>query len=322
MPRRAKALSGAFVARQARQTASPVFPPAATKKRNSDSPCATYPPCTGLALSGLQSERLKLTPLTGDAALDDEDANQRSSEIRLLPKPRLAYKDIIFEPEQPVLPKETLMNAKPEFFLVDTNGIRLRVAQAGKGPLIVLVHGWPESWYSWRHQIPPLAAAGYRVAAIDVRGYGGSDKPEPIEAYSIKEMCTDIVGLIDGLGEKEAILIGHDWGAPIVWNTSLFFPDKVRAVAGLSVPHTGRGPAPRIQLFRNLYKDQFFYQLLALYPPSTTCEAPVIKEAFSEHIHTTASAISSGIPTRRMGTFAMISSKCASIVSLVIGVSM
>src|SRR6516225_11247634 len=96
-----------------------------------------------------------------------------------------------FEPEQPVLPKETSMNAKPEFSLVDTNGIRLRVAQAGKGPLIVLVHGWPESWYSWRHQIPPLAAAGYRVAAIDVRGYGGSDKPEPIEAYSIKEMCTD-----------------------------------------------------------------------------------------------------------------------------------
>jgi len=155
------------------------------------SPCATYPPCTGLALSGLQSERLKLTPLNGDTALDDEDANQRSSEIRLLPKPRRAYKDIMFEPEQPVLPKETSMNAKPEFSLVDTDGIRLRVAQVGKGPLIVLVHGWPESWYSWRHQIPPLAAAGYRVAAIDVRGYGGSDKPEPIEAYSIKEMCTD-----------------------------------------------------------------------------------------------------------------------------------
>src|SRR6185295_10814470 len=110
---------------------------------------------------------------------------------------------------------------------------------------------------SWRRQIPPLAAAGYRVAAVDVRGYGGSDKPEPIEAYSIKEMCTDIVGLI----EKQAILIGHDWGAPIVWNTSLFFPDKVRAVAGLSVPHTGRGPAPRIQLYRKVYKDCFFYQL-------------------------------------------------------------
>jgi hypothetical protein len=81
---------------------SALFPPAATKKRNSDSPCPTYPPCTGLALSGPQSERLKLTPLTGDAALDDEDANQRSSEFRLLPKPRRAYKNIMFEPEQPL----------------------------------------------------------------------------------------------------------------------------------------------------------------------------------------------------------------------------
>jgi pimeloyl-ACP methyl ester carboxylesterase len=153
------------------------------------------------------------------------------------------------------------MDANPDFSLVNANGIRLRVAQAGNGPLIVLVHGWPESWYSWRHQITALAAAGYRVAAVDVRGYGGSDQPEPIESYSIKEICTDIAGLIDVLGERQAVLVGHDWGAPIVWNTSLFFPDKVRAVAGLSVPYAGRGPMPRIELFRNLYKDQFFYQL-------------------------------------------------------------
>jgi pimeloyl-ACP methyl ester carboxylesterase len=153
------------------------------------------------------------------------------------------------------------MKTQPEFAMVQTNGIRLRVALAGQGPLIVLVHGWPESWYSWRHQISALADAGYRVAAPDVRGYGGSDKPAEIEAYAIGEMCGDIAGLIEGLGEKQAILVGHDWGAPIVWNTSLFFPDKVRAVAGLSVPYTGRGPMPRIELFRNLYKDRFFYQL-------------------------------------------------------------
>jgi epoxide hydrolase A/B len=153
------------------------------------------------------------------------------------------------------------MPIRPEFAVIQTNGIRLRVAVAGKGPLIVLVHGWPESWYSWRHQISVLAEAGFRVAAPDVRGYGGSDKPAAAEAYSIKEMCADIAGLIESLGEQQAILIGHDWGAPIVWNTSLFFPEKVRAVAGLSVPHTGRGPAPRIELFRNIYKDRFFYQL-------------------------------------------------------------
>src|SRR5215470_12663367 len=151
--------------------------------------------------------------------------------------------------------------APPAFEVLETNGIRLRVALAGAGPLVVLVHGWPESWYSWRHQISALAAAGYRVAAPDVRGYGGSDKPAPIEAYAIREMCADVAGLIEGLGERQAILVGHDWGAPIVWNTSLFFPDKVRAVAGLSVPYTGRGPMPRIELFRNLYKDRFFYQI-------------------------------------------------------------
>ncbi len=86
------------------------------------------------------------------------------------------------------------MTTQPEFATIQTNGIRLRVALAGKGPLVVLVHGWPESWYSWRHQIPALAAAGYRVAAPDVRGYGGSDKPAAIEAYAIKEMCADIGG--------------------------------------------------------------------------------------------------------------------------------
>jgi pimeloyl-ACP methyl ester carboxylesterase len=150
---------------------------------------------------------------------------------------------------------------KPDFVFVNTNGIRLRVALTGTGPLIVLVHGWPESWYSWRHQIPALAAAGYRVAAIDVRGYGGSDKPHAIEAYAIKDMCADVADVIECLGEKQAILIGHDWGAPIVWNTALFFPDRVRAVAGLSVPHAGRGPMSRIELFKNLYKDRFFYQL-------------------------------------------------------------
>src|SRR5262245_30278160 len=150
---------------------------------------------------------------------------------------------------------------EPTFKTFETNGIRLRVALAGAGPLIVLVPGWPESWYSWRHQIPALAAAGYRVAAPDVRGYGGSDKPYPVEAYALNEMCADIAGLVTALGETRAILIGHDWGAPIVWNTALFHPEKVSAVAGLSVPHTGRGPAPRIELFRWIYKDRFFYQL-------------------------------------------------------------
>lgn len=144
---------------------------------------------------------------------------------------------------------------------IESNGIRLRVALAGEGPLVVLVHGWPESWFSWRHQIPALVGAGYRVAALDVRGYGGSDKPEAIEAYGIKTLAADIAGLVAALGEEKAILIGHDWGAPMVWNTALFFPDRVRAVVGLSVPHLGRGAIPRVERFRQIYKDRFFYQL-------------------------------------------------------------
>jgi pimeloyl-ACP methyl ester carboxylesterase len=103
--------------------------------------------------------------------------------------------------------------------------------------------------------------AGYRVAAPDVRGYGGSDKPEAIEAYGIKTLAADIAGLVAALGEEKAILIGHDWGAPIVWNTALFFPGRVRAVVGLSVPHLGRGAIPRVERFRQIYKDRFFYQL-------------------------------------------------------------
>src|SRR5215471_17147597 len=144
---------------------------------------------------------------------------------------------------RPATTREEGTMAQPNFETVATNSIHLRVALAGQGPLVVLVHGWPESWYSWRHQIPALAGAGYRVAAPDVRGYGGSDKPEAIEAYAIKEMCADIAGLVTALGETQAILVGHDWGAPIVWNTALFHPEKVRAVVGLSVPHTGRGPS-------------------------------------------------------------------------------
>jgi pimeloyl-ACP methyl ester carboxylesterase len=151
--------------------------------------------------------------------------------------------------------------AQPNFESIAANGIHSRVALSGKGPLVLLVHGWPESWYSWRHQIPFLAEVGYRVAAPDVRGYGGSDKPKPLEAYAIKEMCADIAGLIDALGESQAILVGHDWGAQIVWNTALFHPEKVRAVVGLSVPYLGHGPEPRIELFRKIYKDRFFYQL-------------------------------------------------------------
>ena len=148
-----------------------------------------------------------------------------------------------------------------EFQRVATNGISLRAVVHGDGPLIVLVHGFPESWYSYRHQLEPLREAGFRVAAIDVRGYGGSDKPEAIEAYSMRELTADVAGVIDSLGGGSAILIGHDWGAPIVWTTSLLYRRKVRAVVGLSVPYLGQPKRPVVDSYRALYAGKFFYQL-------------------------------------------------------------
>jgi pimeloyl-ACP methyl ester carboxylesterase len=145
--------------------------------------------------------------------------------------------------------------------MIDTGAARLRVALAGEGPLIVLIHGFPESWYSWRHQIPVLAEAGFRVAAPDVRGYGGSDRPHAIDAYAMKQMRGDIAGLIASLGAGKAIIVGHDWGAPIAYSTALFYPKRVRAVAGLSAPYLGRGPMPSVELYRRIYQDRFFYQL-------------------------------------------------------------
>ena len=147
------------------------------------------------------------------------------------------------------------------FQLLDGNNQKIRAVVEGEGPLVVLVHGWPESWYSWRHQIEPLAKAGFKVAAIDVRGYGGSDKPHEIAAYSLKNIAADVAGVIDSLGYKEAYLFGHDWGGPIVWTTGLLYQDTIKAVGALSVPYTTVGEKSLIQLFRELYKGKFFYQL-------------------------------------------------------------
>ena len=148
-----------------------------------------------------------------------------------------------------------------EFKFIDTNGITLRAAVEGEGPLIIMVHGCPESWFSWRRQIPVIAEAGYKVAAIDVRGYGGSDKPHAIKEYTLKKIGADIVGIIDFFEEDQAILIGHDWGGPIVWYTSLLNENRISAVAGLSVPYFPQREVSPLDAFEVIYKDKFFYQL-------------------------------------------------------------
>ena len=149
---------------------------------------------------------------------------------------------------------------------VATNGIELNIAEAGEGPLILLLHGFPESWYSWRHQFAPLADAGYHVVAPDMRGYGKSDKPHEITAYTQVEVRKDIIGLIDALGYDDAVVIGHDWGAPTAWATALHHPDKVRAVGALSVPFMPRSPVPPMAAMREMFKGQFFYQLYFFEP--------------------------------------------------------
>jgi pimeloyl-ACP methyl ester carboxylesterase len=146
---------------------------------------------------------------------------------------------------------------------VDTNGIQLRVTEAGDrgAPVVVLAHGFPELAYSWRHQIPVLAEAGYHVLAPDQRGYGGSSRPEAIEAYNIHELTADIVGLLDDVGAERAVWVGHDWGAAVVWNAPLLHPDRVSAVAALSVPALPRSQRAPTEAWRKRIGENFFYIL-------------------------------------------------------------
>ena len=148
-----------------------------------------------------------------------------------------------------------------EFKIVESNGINIRLAMMGEGPLVIFCHGWPESWYSYRHQLPAVADAGFKAVAYDVRGYGESDKPYEVEAYTMRNMTNDVIGIIDALGYDTAITIGHDWGGPIALNTAALNEDRITATGTLSVPFTGRGPMPTLDLWKEIYKDRFFYQL-------------------------------------------------------------
>jgi pimeloyl-ACP methyl ester carboxylesterase len=128
----------------------------------------------------------------------------------------------------------------PSHRLINLQGTRIHTVEQGEGPLVILIHGFPESWYSWRHQLPALAQAGYRAVAIDQRGYGQSSKFPDVDAYRIDRLSADVINLIDHYGEQQAVVVGHDWGAPVAWTTAWLHPDRVRGVAGLSVPFSGR----------------------------------------------------------------------------------
>jgi pimeloyl-ACP methyl ester carboxylesterase len=142
--------------------------------------------------------------------------------------------------------------------LLRLNGIELNVVEEGAGPAVVLCHGFPELAFSWRHQIPVLATNGYRVIAPDMRGFGRSSIPPEIEAYDVVSLCRDMTGLLDALGEDAAIFVGHDWGASLVWSLAVLEPERVRAVAGLSVPFVPRAPAAPIPIMRRHLGEDFY----------------------------------------------------------------
>lgn len=150
---------------------------------------------------------------------------------------------------------------EPSLRYVQVNGVRLRIAEMGSGPLILLVHGWPESWYSWRHQMPALAAAGFHVVAPDMRGYGHSDRPESVESYDIHHVTGDLVELVRVLGERSAILAGHDWGAIVTWHAMLLHPERFSALIAMSVPYNGRGPRSIVETLRAVHGENFNYIL-------------------------------------------------------------
>ncbi|WP_439368031.1 alpha/beta fold hydrolase [Bradyrhizobium sp. PMVTL-01] len=143
---------------------------------------------------------------------------------------------------------------------IKANGIDLYIREAGQGPLVVLCHGWPELSYSWRHQIPALADAGFHVVAPDMRGYGQSVAPAEVNAYSIFDTVGDVVGLVQAVGETKAMVVGHDWGAPVAWHAALFRPDIFTAVAGLSVPPPFRGRGRPLDLLREGGVTNFYWQ--------------------------------------------------------------
>jgi pimeloyl-ACP methyl ester carboxylesterase len=146
---------------------------------------------------------------------------------------------------------------------VDTNGVTLSVTEAGErgAPVVILAHGFPELAYSWRHQIPAIAAAGYHVLAPDQRGYGGSSCPPRIEDYDIAHLTGDIAGLLDDVGADKAVIVGHDWGAVVATGFPLLHPDRVSACAALSVPPSPRAPEPPTTLWRRMFGDNFAYVL-------------------------------------------------------------
>jgi pimeloyl-ACP methyl ester carboxylesterase len=191
------------------------------------------------------------------------------------------------------IPRLSVAHAAPaewESKTVEVAGLRIHIVEHGTGPLVLLCHGFPETWHSWRHQIPVLAAAGYRVVAPDLRGYGGTSAPRDVGEYIMPKLVGDITGLMDALGEKTAVIVGHDFGAALAWHASLLAPNRFTGVAALSVPYHQRGPVPPTVAIKRAVGDTFHYMLYFQQPGVAERELEAALPKFLRAIYYTASA--------------------------------
>jgi pimeloyl-ACP methyl ester carboxylesterase len=156
------------------------------------------------------------------------------------------------------------MTASPvpgvELKTTTANTIHMRYAEAGSGPLVLFCHGWPESWYSWRHQLKAVSEAGFRAVAPDMRGYGGTQAPEPVDQYTLFHLVGDMAELVKALGETKAVIVGHDWGAPVAWHAALWRPDLFTAVSAMSVPYSPPGYVDILSALEKLGINDFYLQ--------------------------------------------------------------
>ena len=254
--------------------------------------------------------KLDLSDHQGKSTMRDATLSRRDM---LWAAGALTLGSVIAAPSRAAAPKTSTAGAQPEPWvdpaapevthrMIETNGIRLHVAEQGEGPLVILCHGFPECWYSWRYQLGALAKAGFHAVAPDLRGYGRSDRPEELEKYTILHDIGDIMGLLDALGADQAVLAGHDIGAPIAWQAALLRPDRVRAVIALSVPFRprafgDRGP-PTTLMPRT--ETALFYQLFLQTPEAEAALGRDIRRAFRSQFY----ALSGDRPPSAGGGFA------------------
>ncbi len=209
-------------------------------------------PSAGLSTALLGAVMLTLTAC-GNEQPQDADVTGTESGTETAPAPRNDA-----GVEQSI---ESQLLPGIEFLTVQSNGIQMRVATLGDGPVVLFAHGWPESWYSWRHQIKAVADAGYRALAPDMRGYGGTDAPEDIASYNQVNLAADMVGILDALDIDSATMVGHDWGSPVATHSVLLYPERFNGLVMMSVPHGGRGPADPMAAMRARTGDNFFYMV-------------------------------------------------------------